>query len=111
MLAGLLSLVLVAVAQFGFVLHVKNTATAHVIEGARFGARLGNSPQQGADRAEFLLQESLPGTESVELAATRTTIDGISIVQVDAHLTLPVLGPFGPAGALKVTGQAFAEDQ
>lgn len=111
MLAGLISVLMLAVAQFAFVLHVRNTATAHVIEGARLGARADSTPEAGAARAQALLEQSLPSTDGISLTSSRVTVDGFAVVQVSADLTLPVLGPFGPGGALTVTGQAFAEDQ
>ncbi len=111
MLAGLVCLVMLAAAQLALALHLHNTATAHVIEGARHGARADSSPAEGAERARQLLEQSLPGTGGVSVTAGRTTVEGVEVVQVSASLALPVLGPFGPAEAMTVTGQAYAEDQ
>lgn len=111
MVAALVSLLFASVLQLGYALHVHNTATAHVIEGAREGARLGNSTDKGAARARELLSSTLPGRYGTSVTATRTTVGGVEVVEVTATLPVPLLGPLGPPGAMTVTGQAFAEDQ
>lgn len=111
LVAALVSLLFASVVQLGYALHVHNTATAHVIEGAREGARLGNTPEQGAARARDLLGTTLPGTYGTSIRATRTSVGGVEVVEVTATLPVPLLGPLGPPGAMSVTGQAFAEDQ
>lgn len=111
MLAGLVSVLLLAAAQLALALHLHNTATAHVIEGARYGARADSTPADGAARARTLLESSLPGTGGVSVTAGRTVVAGVEVVEVSASLDLPVFGPFGPADAMTVVGQAYAEDQ
>lgn len=111
MLAGVVTLVVLAAAQLALALHLHNTATAHVVEGARHGARADSSPALGAQRARHLLEESLPGTGGVTVTAGRTVVAGAEVVEVSASLALPVFGPFGPAERMTVTGQAYAEGQ
>jgi Flp pilus assembly pilin Flp len=111
LLAGLVSLILLAAAQLALALHLHNTATAHVIEGARYGARADSTPAQGADRARQLLEDSLPGTGRVSVTAGRSSVAGVEVVEVSASLPMPVFGPFGPADSMTVTGQAYAEGQ
>lgn len=111
LVAALVSLLFASVLQLGYALHVHNTATAHVIEGAREGARLGNSTEQGAARARELLGSTLPARYGTSVVATRTAVGGVKVVEVTATLPVPLLGPLGPPGAMSVTGQAFAEDQ
>jgi Flp pilus assembly protein TadG len=111
MVAALVSLMFAAVLQLGYALHVHNTATAHVIEGARVGARAGNSTQEGVDRAQELLGSSLSRRYADSVSARRTTVGGVDVVEVEADLPVPLLGPLGPGEAMTVTGQAFAEDQ
>lgn len=111
MLGGLVSVLVLAAVQLALALHLHNTATAHVIEGARHGARADLGPEHGAQRARDLLTASLPGTGGVSVTAVRASVHGVQVVQVTASLALPVLGPFGPAEGMTVTGQAYAEDQ
>lgn len=110
LLAGLVSVLLLAAMQLAFALHVRNTATAHVIEGARLGARADSDPAAGAQRARELLAQSLPGSGGVVVTAGRGSVGGVQVVEVSARIRLPVLGTLGP-DAMTVTGQAYAEDQ
>ncbi|ANS80567.1 putative membrane protein [Serinicoccus hydrothermalis] len=112
MLAGLVSVLMLAVMQLAFGLHLHNTATAHVVEGARVGARADSTPADGARRAEELMASSLPGGASgVSVTSSRTTVGGIEVVEVSATMRLPIVGPLGPGRQMTVVGQAFAEDQ
>lgn len=111
MLAGLVSVIMLAAMQLAFALHVHNTATAHVVEGARLGARADATPEVGAQRARELIASSLPGSGGVAVQAGRTSVGGVQVVEITARIALPVFGPFGPAEGMTVTGHAYAEDQ
>ena len=111
LLAGLVSILMLAAMQLAFALHVHNTATAHVMEGARLGARADSSPEVGAQRATELLRESLPGSGGVTVSSDRIQVGGVQVVEVSARIALPIFGPFGPGEAMTVTGHAYAEDQ
>lgn len=111
MVSALVSLMFAMVLQLGYALHVHNTATAHVIEGAREGARAGNSTEEGATRARQLLATTLTGRYGTSVSSRRVNVGGVEVVEVAADLPVPLLGPLGPPGVMTVTGQAFAEDQ
>ena len=44
-----------------------------------------------------------------EVTVTRTRVGGTPVVQAEVTAPLPVLGLFGPAGSLRVTGHAVDE--
>lgn len=111
LVSALVCLVFASVLQLGYALHVHNTATAHAIEGAREGARLGNTSEQGVARTRELLATTLPGTYGTSVSAQRVSVGGVEVIEVTATLPVPLLGPLGPPGAMTVVGQAFAEDQ
>lgn len=111
LVSAMLVLLFLAVVQIGYALHVRNTATAHVIEGARVGARADNTPADGVARAEQLLATTLPGRYGTTITGGRSTVGGVAVIRVSAELPLPVLGPLGVPGSMTVTGQAYAEDQ
>lgn len=111
LVSAMVALLFLGALQLGYALHVRNTATAHVIEGARVGARADNTPQDGVVRARELLGTTLAGRYTSRVSAGRTVVDGVVVVQVSADIPLPLLGPLGPPGAMTVTGQAYAEDQ
>jgi Flp pilus assembly protein TadG len=109
--AGLIALLFLAAVQLGYALHVRNTATAHVVEGARYGARADSSPADGAQRARDLLSTTLPGSYGTAVVGRRVEVAGVQAVEVSAQIPLPLVGPLGPPTSLTVTGHAYAEDQ
>ncbi len=112
MTAGLLSLLFVMVLQVGLALHVRNTLISCASEGARYGARLGAAPREGAVRTERLITSSLSSRFATEVSATtETTEAGVDVVVVRVSAPLPVIGPYGPGDSLTVSGRAFAERQ
>lgn len=108
----LLMFVFLAVLQLGLALHVRNTLISCAAEGARYGAREGASPAQGAARARELISSSLSGrfAEGVS-AGVRTTAAGVQVVVVDVTAPIPVVGPLGPSDGFEVHGRAFLEEQ
>ncbi|MEK4241558.1 MULTISPECIES: TadE family protein [Janibacter] len=112
MTSALLLFVFLGVFQLGLTLHVRNTLISCASEGARYGAREGSTPQEGAGRAEDLIGRSLSARFAGDVTArVDTTAAGVDVVVVDVSAPLPVIGPFGPGGAMDVTGRAFAETQ
>jgi Flp pilus assembly protein TadG len=111
LVSALIAVLFLGAVQLGYALHVRNTATAHVIEGARVGARADSTPGDGAARARELLATTLPGRYGTTVTAGRSVVGGVGVVQVSAEIPLPLLGPLGPPGSMRVTGQAYAEDQ
>lgn len=111
LVSSLVVLLFLAAVQIGYALHVRNTATAHVIEGARVGARADNTPADGVVRATELLATTLPGRYGTTVTGRAAVVGGVNVVQISAELPLPVLGPLGIPGTMTVTGQAYAEDQ
>lgn len=110
--SALLLFVFLAVFQLGLALHVRNTLVSCASEGARYGARSGSSPEQGAQRARDLIDTSLSARYS-EAVSTRveTTGAGVEVLVVDVTAPVPVVGPVGPGDGFEVRGRAFLEDQ
>ncbi|MDE9367755.1 pilus assembly protein [Luteipulveratus sp. YIM 133132] len=111
MVSALVIVLFLAAFQLGFALHVRNTLIAHASEGARYGARADSSPAQGAERTRYLIRSSVSGRYATGVSAARTTEGGAAVVRVSVVAPLPVIGPFGPGGELKVSARAYAEDQ
>jgi len=107
----LVSALFLAVFQVGLALHVRNTLIACAAEGARFGARADTTPADGATRTRALITASLSSRWAQGVSASERPVGGVRVVQVDVSAPLPVLGWFGPSGALAVRGRAFAERQ
>lgn len=112
MTSTLLVFVFMAVVQLGLTLHVRNTLISCASEGARYGAREGSSPEQGAQRTRDLIDRSLsPRFAQAVGASVETTSDGVEVVVVSVQAPVPLVGPIGPTDALDVRGRAFSEAQ
>ncbi len=108
----LLLFVFLAVFQLGLALHVRNTLISCASEGARYGARAGASPEQGAQRTRDLIDRTLSGRYADGVSTrVETTGAGVQVVVVDVSAPVPIVGPLGPAGGFDVRGRAFVEDQ
>ncbi|GAB3586311.1 hypothetical protein GCM10027579_21780 [Calidifontibacter terrae] len=111
MVSALLVIVFLGALQLGFALYVRNSLTAYAVEGARYGARADSSPAAGAARTRTLIRQALADGYADDVSVTEGSAGGGRVVIVRIHTTLPVLGPFGPPGAMTVTGRAYAEAQ
>jgi len=111
MVAGLLSLLFLAVFQLGLALHIRNTLISCASEGARYAARADASPQDGVARASQMIKASLADRYADHITAMTTTVDGIEVVRIRVQAPLPVLGALGPDRVLTVQAQAFSERQ
>jgi Flp pilus assembly protein TadG len=111
MVAGLLSLLFLAVFQMGLALHIRNTLISCASEGARYAARADASPQDGVARATQMIKASLADRYADHITAMTTTVDGIEVVQIRVEAPLPVLGALGPDRVLTVQARAFSEKQ
>lgn len=111
MVAGLLSVLFLAVFQLGLALHIRNTLISCASEGARYGARADATPEDGVARARQLVTASLSDRYAEHITALSTTAGGIQVVQLRIEAPLPVLGPLGPDRVLTVRARAFQEGQ
>lgn len=110
--SALVLFVFLAVFQLGLALHVRNTLISCAAEGARYGAREGASPSQGAQRSRDLISTSLSPRYARDVSTRVTTTSaGVRVVVVTVSAPLPVVGPLGPNDGLDVRGRAFVEEQ
>ena len=111
MVSGLVALLFLAVFQVGLALHIRNTLIACAAEGARLGARADAVPEDGATRARALIGDSLSPRFARGVTADVVETGGVRVVVVEVLAPLPVIGPLGPDGRLRVVGRAFLESQ
>jgi Flp pilus assembly protein TadG len=95
--------------QVGLVLHVRNTMTAAASDGARYGAGLDHTPDDGAQRTRDLIDGAIAGRYADDVSATATDVDGYPGVEVRVHAEVPALGLFGPSVEIDVEGHAVRE--
>lgn len=114
LVGALLTLLFVSVVQVALVVHVRNTLVDCASEGARWGARAGRTPDDGADRTRDLVAAELSAGYAARLAdVTADQVDrgGVQVVKVVVRAPLPLIGLLGPTSALRVSGHAFDERQ
>jgi Flp pilus assembly protein TadG len=105
----LLTALTLAVIQLAFALHVRNTLLDAAAEGARFAALAGNSPEDGAERTRQLIAAAIGADYTDAVSAGYTEYLGVPATQVTVVAPLPLVGMFGPARSMEVTGHAAAE--
>jgi Flp pilus assembly protein TadG len=109
-LVGALVTVLVAgVLQLALGLHVRATLIDCAAEGARFGALLSSSPEQGAQRARELIAGALSPAYARDVEPALTSVGGVPVLEVRVRAPLPVLGLLGPSGFIDVAGRSVVE--
>jgi Flp pilus assembly protein TadG len=95
--------------QVALVLHVRNTLTAAAAEGARYGATIDHTPDNGAARTRQQIGNTLSGRFAQHVGSRRETVDGTQLVVVTVEADVPPLGLWGPALHLEVAGHAVQE--
>jgi len=107
-LVSILVIVLfLGVVQLALTLHVRNMMASAASEGARVAAANDSGLQDGVDRTQWLLGESLGGM-SPEITADDITIDGAPAVRIEVTAPIPLVGLWG-AGEIEASGRAFKE--
>ena len=109
MVAALVTVLFTGLLQLALALHVRNTLTDCVAEGARLGALADRGPVDGAERARTLIRSSLADRYAADVSAGYVEVDGLRAVRVTATAPLPVLGLLGPVGTLTVEGHGAVE--
>lgn len=95
--------------QLALALHVRNILIDSAAEGARYAALDGHELHHGVARTRALITAALPNTYADQVQAGMITHEGVSLVQVQVHGPVPVLGLLGPGGVITVSGRAVAE--
>ncbi|GAA4525655.1 pilus assembly protein [Brachybacterium paraconglomeratum] len=107
MVAVLIIMIALLLIQAALIVHTRNTLVDAAIQGAHHAALVGSTPQDGAERAERLIEERFGDGLEAEATANQEA-DGTIHVRVSA--TLPLVGLFGPGGSLSVEGRALDEE-
>ncbi|WP_237188483.1 TadE family protein [Rothia nasimurium] len=107
MVSALVILMFLGVLQVAFAMFTKNVIQDAASQGARYGAMIDRSPQDGAQRTRELLTAVLPDAYSADVTYTITQWHGADAVQVRVNAPIPLLGPFGLNSRWEVTGHAI----
>ena len=105
----LLTVTTLSVLQLGLALFVRNTVLDAASEGARFGALVGNTPSDGAQRAADLITTALGPSYATDISASVGDFLGAPSAVVTVRSPLPLIGLIGLDDGIEVTGHAALE--
>ncbi|WP_449373465.1 TadE/TadG family type IV pilus assembly protein [Arthrobacter psychrolactophilus] len=106
LVGALVTLIFVALIQLALALHVRNTVADAASSAARYGALGDRTAGDARERATSLVSSALGVDFIQDVSVTVETRDGLQILSVSITTPLPVLGLFGPARSLEMTGHA-----
>ncbi|PPL17344.1 pilus assembly protein TadE [Microterricola pindariensis] len=109
MVAALLTLLCLAVVQLALALHVRNTVQDAAAEGARMAARAGATLDDGLQRTRELITLGIGAGYAGNVTAGYTEVAELRSTEVRVVAPLPLIGLFGIASGLEVTGHAAVE--
>jgi Flp pilus assembly protein TadG len=98
-----------AVMQVALVLHVRNTVADAAAEGARWAALADSDLAAGLARTSELIEIAVGAAYASDVTARYVGWNGHPAVEVTVSTVLPVIGLWGPAIPLKVSGHAARE--
>jgi hypothetical protein len=104
----LLTLLFLGVVQVALVVHVRNVLIDAAGEGARAGALVGRTPEEGATRTRVLISSAIHPGYARDVRASIEPAGDRQLVVVSVRAPLPLVGLLGPA-ELDVTGRALRE--
>ena len=105
----LLTVTTLSVLQLGLALFVRNTVLDAASEGARFGALVGNTPADGAQRAADLITTALGPSYASDVTGAVGDFLGAPSAVVTVRAPLPLIGLIGLDDGIEVTGHAALE--
>lgn len=109
MVSALVVFLFLGVLQVAFALFTRNVVQDAASQGARYGALLDRTPQDGAQRTEELIYSVLPTSYPVSVSSSVVQWQGVQAVQVRVDAAVPLLGPIGVPASWEVTGHAVLQ--
>ena len=105
----LLTVLTLAVLQFGLAVYVRNVVHDAAVEGAFHAALADTTLAEGAERARSIVSRTVGAEYATEVSAAETSALGHPAVTVTVRTMLPLVGMLGVAGTLEVTAHAPLE--
>lgn len=105
----LLSVLTLAVLQFGFAVYVRNVVHDAAVEGAYYAALADTSLGDGERRTRDIVARTVGAGYVTAVTARTSTADGYATVEVTVRATLPVIGLLGVPASMEVTAHAPVE--
>lgn len=105
----LLTVLTLAVLQFGLAVYVRNVVHDAAVEGAYHAALADTSLAEGAQRTRDIVTRTVGGAYAADVSVRETTALGHAVVEVRVEGPLPLIGLLGAPRTLEVTAHAPVE--
>lgn len=105
----LLTFVTLGVLQLGLALHVRNTVQDAASEGARWGALIDSTPADGVQRTKELITTAVGEQYAQDVSVSSQQWMGAPATVITVKAPLPMIGLWGPASSMEVSGHAATE--
>lgn len=109
LVGALLTVLTLAILQFGFAVYVRNVVHDAAVEGAYHAALADTSAAEGADRTRQVIERTIGTGYAADVRIAEDAAAGYPSVRVTVTATLPLAGLFGMPGALEVQAHAPLE--
>jgi Flp pilus assembly protein TadG len=104
-----LTVLTLAIIQFGVAVYVRNVVHDAAVEGAHRAALADTTLQEGVERTREVITRTVGGAFAENVSAHDTDHLGYPAVEVTVRTTLPLVGLIGVPWALEVSAYAPAE--
>lgn len=105
----LLTFLTLGVLQLGLALHVRNTLQDAASEGARWGALIDSTPEEGVQRTKELITTAVGEQYATDVTVSSQQWLGAPATVITVKAPLPMIGLWGPAASVEVSGHAASE--
>lgn len=104
-----LTVLTLAIIQFGVAVYVRNVVHDAAVEGAHIAALADTTAGEGAARTREIIARTVGGAFAEDVSVRDTNDLGYPAVEVTVRTTLPLVGLIGVPWALEVSAHAPAE--
>ncbi|MHC3000364.1 TadE/TadG family type IV pilus assembly protein [Microbacterium sp. HJ5] len=109
LVGSLLTVLTLAVLQFGLTVYVRNVVHDAAVEGAFHAALADTSLEDGARRTREIVSRTVGEDYAAEVAVRETAGAGHPMVEVTVEAVLPLVGLLGAPRTMEVTARAPME--
>lgn len=102
-------LVILALLQLAYALHIRNVTLDAASEGARRAALAYSTSEDGHERTQELIENALGASRVGSIEVRETVEQGHHRITVTVVSSLPVLGPWGLPGTMEVKAHSWRE--
>lgn len=106
LVGALVTVIFVALLQLALALHVRNTVADAASSAARYGALGDRTAADAQERAAYLVGTALGPNFVQDVSVSVETHNGLDVLRVSITAPLPLIGLFGPARSLEMSGHA-----